>query len=263
MKITTAEIATKKDKALLPIGGGGEGETQNAGNGNAYNFALANEEDFEISSTTSSSNNANSDPNSPENDEDEEKSGCCCECNFLLCPFVFFSIFAFFALLACLAGVAFYVFSVTLVNQSYLVYEAGEQHREYGTYMPEHLIQAYQYNSWLFDLVQFGVSFYAAFVALALYLSVFVVALFVTCRISMSPGWKYRRQKSNNYDLLRVDHSRHSNRSRSGRTVVVNGNGTVKSNKSASKKSKSGGKNNKRKNNEEHANESDGGFSNY
>ncbi len=80
------------------------------------------------------------------------------------------------------------------MRNSYLIYDLD--------YIPEHLVHAYQYNSWLFDMVKFGISFYAMIIAVLLYLLVFVMSTCISCRIQMSPGWKYRYQTNNSYDLL-------------------------------------------------------------
>jgi hypothetical protein len=205
---------------------------------NDYNFALANEEDFEIGSLSSSYK--------------KKSRSCCCKCNCLLCPFAFFSFFSLLTFLACLVALCSYIYSICLVRNSYLIYDQE--------YIPEHLIHAYQYNSWLFDLIKFGISFYAILISFLLYLLVFIMSTCISCRIQMSPSWKYRNKQNHSYDLLH-----HSPGDNGNNYLLLNRNNKIK--QDIGNLAKSNSNNNNSKNNTTRSSkiynkrDSDGGFS--
>lgn len=177
------------------------------------NGHLASEEDFDISPS--------------------KRPGKCCKCNCLLCPFLFHSIFSFLALLACLTALGTYLFSLCYIQNVNLVYEPE--------FIPEHISQAYQYNSWLFDIQRFGVSFYTFLSAFFLYLLVFVTSISISCRIQLSPEWKNRY--ANSYEVLQMH------------DIVLNNKKKNKENKANEKEAKKIGKKYKKKE------KSDDGFS--
>lgn len=209
-------------------------DVNKVGQRNDYNFALANEEDFEIGSLASLH---------------KKNRSCCCKCNCLLCPFAVFSFFSFFAFLAALLALCSYVYSVLLVRNSYLIFD--------NEYFPDHLIQAYQYNSWLFDMIKFGISFYAMLISFLLYLLVLIMSTCISCRIQMSPAWQNRN--SNNYDLLNQTETNNYqllNRSNKIKQDTANKNGSsinINNNNSNTNTKRSSKIYNKR--------DSDGGFS--
>ena len=133
-------------------------------------------------------------------EEDEDAHGhsaakrTCCKCNCLLCPFVFFAKFAIMAFIMCALGLGIYMFSLCYSRYAYLVYDQE--------YIPEYITQAYQSNSWLFDIQQFGISFYAIVVAFFMYLLVLILSTCVSCRIQMSPAW--RRRYADSYEVLQM-----------------------------------------------------------
>ncbi|RNA17731.1 hypothetical protein BpHYR1_042120 [Brachionus plicatilis] len=177
------------------------------------NGHLASEENFEISPARSSRK--------------------CCRCNCLLCPFLFHSIFSFLALLSCLTAMCIYLYSLCYVQNVYLVYDPE--------FIPEHISQAYQYNSWLFDIQRFGVSFYTFLSSFFLYLLVFITSICISCRIQLSPEWKNRH--INSYEVLQMH------------DIVLNSKKISKENKANEKEAKKIGKKYKKKE------KSDDGFS--
>jgi hypothetical protein len=116
----------------------------------------------------------------------------CCKCNCLLCPFAFFTAFSSLAFLSILLGLIVYLFSLCYMKNVNLVYD-----REF---LPDYMTRAYQHNAWLFDIQQFGVSFYAFLIAVFLYTISFVATCVITCRIQMSPAWRTRNTET--YDVL-------------------------------------------------------------
>ena len=74
-------------------------------------------------------------------------------------------------------------------------------------------IEVYQYNSWLLDLIKFGLSFYATLVAFLMYLFVFFLSTCITCRIHASKAHMAHAHASAslssrirvNYQKLNVD----------------------------------------------------------
>lgn len=141
---------------------------------NEFSYVLASDEDYSTENLSSKSK--------------------CCKCNCLLCPFVFYSFFSFFALLFCLIGLCVYLFSLCYVRNAFLIYDSE--------FIPEHISRAYQYNSWLFDIQRFGISFYAFVLSFLFYLLVFIMSTCVSCRIQMSPAW--RRRYTDSYEVLQM-----------------------------------------------------------
>lgn len=142
---------------------------------NGFNYGLGSEDDYETVSL-------------------KTQSSCCCKCNCLPCPFVFYSFFTFLALLACLAALGAYLYSVYLFRMSLLIYDVE--------YTPAYITQAYQYNAWLFDVISYDLSFYSMLIACAIYLFTFILSTCVTCHIQMSPAW--RRRHTDSYEVLEM-----------------------------------------------------------
>jgi hypothetical protein len=125
---------------------------------------------------------------------------CCCRCNCLLCPFAFYTFFSLLAFIFCLIGTIVYLFATSYLKNVYLIFDTE--------YVPERITQTYQHNPWLFNVHQYGMSFYSLLIALALYLVVFIVAICVSCRIQLSSGW--RKRYSDSYEVLQM-HDVHLN----------------------------------------------------
>ena len=148
-----------------------------------------------------SSEQVGNDFNYADSGDDEELSssssklaGCCCQCNCLLCPFVFYSIFSVLAFIFHLAGLVVYIYSLCYVRNAYLIFDSGFQ--------PARITKAYQYNPWLFGVQQIGISFYAVLVSFVFYLIVFISSTCISCRIQMSPAWHGRYTSS--YEVLQM-----------------------------------------------------------
>jgi len=125
---------------------------------------------------------------------------CCCRCNCLLCPFAFYTFFSLLAFIFCLIGTVVYLFATSYLKNLYLIFDTE--------YVPERITQTYQHNPWLFNVHQYGMSFYSLLIALSLYLLVFIVAICVSCRIQLSSGW--RKRYSDSYEVLQM-HDVHLN----------------------------------------------------
>jgi len=99
-------------------------------------------------------------------DENTSRIRNCCRCNCLLCPFAFFTVFSWLSFLSFTFAFCMYMTCLSYVRQSYLIYDSE--------YVPMYITSAYQHNPWLFNVQQFGVSFYAMIVAYVLYIVVVV-----------------------------------------------------------------------------------------
>jgi hypothetical protein len=131
----------------------------------------------------------------------ESKKSCCCKCNCLLCPFSFFSFFSFFALITCACGIGVYLYTLISIRNAKLIIDPkvdGDLR-----FLPDHITRAYQINSWLLDINQLGISFFAALIALGLYLLVFILSTCITCRMEISQGWRGRY--SDTYEVLQMN----------------------------------------------------------
>ncbi len=127
-------------------------------------------------------------------DESTSKLKNCCRCNCLLCPFAFFTLFSLCAFLAFTFALSMYLLSLSYVKNSYLIYD--------HEYTPAYITLAYQHNPWLFNIQQFGVSFYSLLVAYCLYLIVLISSSCITCRMEISPAWRGRY--SDSYEVLQM-----------------------------------------------------------
>lgn len=135
---------------------------------------------------------------SPEDEDFSESkaklSSCCCKCNCLLCPFVFYSSFSILAFVFNLLGLIVYVYSICYTHNAHLIFDSGFQ--------PTQITRAYQYNPWLFDVQEFGISFYAVLLSFVFYMIMFICSTCITCRIQMSPAWIGRHTSS--YEVLQM-----------------------------------------------------------
>jgi hypothetical protein len=122
------------------------------------------------------------------------RRNCCCKCNCLLCPFVFYSIFSLLAFITVLAALVVYTFSLCYARNVYLIYDLD--------FLPDYMTRAYQHNAWLFDIQRLGLSYYALLVSVGFYLLSFVACVSISCRIQMSPSWRSRHTES--YEVLQM-----------------------------------------------------------
>lgn len=120
---------------------------------------------------------------------------CCCRCNCLLCPFVFYSIFTLLAFLSILFGFCVYLYSTFYTRNIYLIYDLD--------FLPDYMTRAYQHNPWLFDVQKYGISFYALLIAVVFYLLAFIITTWLSCFIQMSPSWRTRGTESS-YEVLEM-----------------------------------------------------------
>lgn len=127
-------------------------------------------------------------------DESTSKLKNCCRCNCLLCPFAFYSFFALFAFVSFTFALCTYLVSLSYVKNSYLIYDTD--------YVPAYITSAYQHNPWLFNVQQFGVSFYSLIVSYVMYLLVLILSSCITCRMEISPAWRGRYADS--YEVLQM-----------------------------------------------------------